>query len=42
MTYSPIKGGSGNIEYLAYFTRNDISKLNLENVINKAFNLLKD
>lgn len=42
MTYSPIKGGSGNIEYLAYFTRNDISKLNLENVINKAFNLLKE
>ena len=42
LTYSPIKGGGGNIEYLSYFTRNDISKFNLENVINKAFSLLKE
>lgn len=38
LDYSPIKGGSGNIEYLAYFKKNKISKLvNIKSVVDKAF-----
>ena len=35
---SPIKGGSGNIEYVSYFKKDASPKLiNIQNVINKAF-----
>lgn len=37
LTFSPIKGGDGNIEYLAYFTREKSQSLSINNVINKAF-----
>lgn len=36
---SPIKGGSGNIEYISYFRNDKISKLiNIKDIINTAFN----
>ena len=41
LTYSPITGGSGNIEYLAYFTKDNNKKININNVINEGFNNLK-
>lgn len=37
LTSSPIKGGNGNIEYLAYFKRNKERSINIEEVVNKAF-----
>lgn len=37
LTYSPIKGGDGNIEYLAYFTREKSQSLSINSIINKAF-----
>lgn len=38
LTYSPIKGGSGNIEYLAYFSKENISyNYNIVDIINDAF-----
>lgn len=37
LTSSPIKGGNGNIEYLAYFKRNNESKIDINEVINEAF-----
>ena len=37
LTYSPIKGGSGNIEYLGYFTKENIKSIDIDNVINEAF-----
>lgn len=38
ITYSPIRGGSGNIEYLAYFVRDNINNdINIEKIINTAF-----
>ena len=37
ITSSPIKGGNGNIEYLAYFTKNNESKIDINEVINEAF-----
>lgn len=37
LTYSPIKGGDGNIEYLAYFTREKSQNLSINSIINKAF-----
>ncbi|MBP5204564.1 TlyA family RNA methyltransferase [bacterium] len=40
ITYSPIKGGDGNIEYLVYLS-NKIDKnieINIEELVNKAFN----
>lgn len=41
LTYSPIKGGNGNIEYLAYFSKNNNNKtFNINNIINDAFKLL--
>ena len=38
LTSSPIKGGNGNIEYLAYFKRDKERSINVEEVVNKAFN----
>lgn len=37
ITSSPIKGGNGNIEYLAYFKRDKERSINIEEVVNKAF-----
>ena len=37
LTYSPITGGSGNIEYLAYFTKDNKKEIDIEEVINNAF-----
>ncbi len=37
LTSSPIKGGNGNIEYLAYFKRDKERNINIEEVVNKAF-----
>ena len=37
LTSSPIKGSNGNIEYLAYFTKNKESKLDIKEEINEAF-----
>lgn len=38
LTSSPIKGGNGNIEYLAYFIKNDHNKkINITKIINNAF-----
>ena len=42
LTYSPIKGGNGNIEYLAYLKHGEITKFNNENfksIIKNAFEL---
>lgn len=41
LTYSPIKGGSGNIEYLAYFTKNEINTIDVYDVVEKSFNSFK-
>lgn len=41
LTYSPIKGGSGNIEYLGYFTKDKSNNIDINNVIDEAFNTLK-
>ena len=39
LTYSPIKGGNGNIEYLAYFTKdNKNDNINYNYIIDEAFN----
>lgn len=37
LTYSPITGGSGNIEYLAYFTKDNKEEIDVEEIINNAF-----
>lgn len=37
LTSSPIKGGNGNIEYLAYFKRDNEKNIDIEEVVNKAF-----
>ncbi len=37
LTYSPITGGSGNIEYLAYFTKDKEKEIDIEEIINNAF-----
>lgn len=37
LTYSPLQGGSGNIEYLAYFTRNEGININTNEVVKEAF-----
>lgn len=37
LTFSPIKGGSGNIEYLAYFKNQEEKAIDLDNIINEAF-----
>ena len=41
LTSSPIKGGNGNIEYLAYFTRDKERNINIEEIVNKAFKYTK-
>lgn len=42
LTYSPIKGGSGNIEYLGYFVKTDKNNIDIEKNVNIAFdNLLQ-
>lgn len=41
LTYSPITGGSGNIEYLGYFKKDNKKEINIDSVINKAFKELK-
>lgn len=41
LTYSPIRGGSGNIEYLSYFRRDTLNiSINLLSVIKEAFSKL--
>ena len=37
LTSSPIKGGNGNIEYLAYFKRDKERNINIEELVNKSF-----
>lgn len=37
LTSSPIKGCNGNIEYLAYFKRDNEKNIDIEKVINEAF-----
>lgn len=38
LTYSPIRGGSGNIEYLGYFSKEKTKEIDINGVIKKAFN----
>ncbi len=40
LTYSPIKGGSGNIEYLVHLNDDNINQFDIENVVQKAFDNL--
>ncbi len=37
LTYSPIRGGSGNIEYLGYFSKEKTKEIDINGVIKKAF-----
>ena len=37
LTFSPIKGGSGNIEYLAYFNNTEEKLINIDKIIQDAF-----
>ena len=39
LTYSPIRGGSGNIEYLLYLTKNNKEMKNIYQIVNDAFKL---
>ncbi len=39
LTYSPIKGGSGNIEYLLYLNKDMPKTININQIINEAFKL---
>lgn len=42
LTFSPIQGGSGNIEYLLYLTKNNLKyTYNINDVIKEAFNNFK-
>ena len=41
LTYSPIKGGSGNIEYLAYFKKKENMSIDIKKVIEDGFNNFK-
>ena len=41
LTYSPIKGGSGNIEYLAYFKKKENISIDIKKVIEDGFNNFK-
>lgn len=39
ITYSPITGGDGNMEYLLYLKKNNLNlKFNINNIVNEAFN----
>lgn len=44
LTYSPIKGPAGNIEYLIYLANNTINKSNfsVESIVNNAFDYLNN
>ena len=37
LTYSPIQGGDGNIEYLSYFKNMVGSPINIKSVVDEAF-----
>ena len=37
LTFSPITGGSGNIEYLGYFTKENKNKIDIDKIVNEAF-----
>ena len=39
LTYSPIKGGNGNIEYLAYFKKDGKKEVNVSKVVSDAFRI---
>ena len=42
LTFSPIKGGNGNIEYLAYFTKTKVNNIvNINKLVEDTFNKLK-
>lgn len=41
LTSSPIKGGNGNIEYLAYFKRKTQESIDIESIVNDTFNNFK-
>ena len=42
LTFSPIKGGNGNIEYLAYFTKINVNNVvNIDKLVEETFNKLK-
>ena len=40
LTYSPITGGSGNIEYLGYFKKSDKKEINIKENVDNAYNSL--
>ena len=40
LTFSPIKGGSGNIEYLLHLNGEKKERFNIESIVDDAFNLL--
>ncbi len=44
LTYSPIKGSEGNIEYLAFLSKNNytVNNNNFKLIVNSAFGLLKE
>ena len=39
LTYSPITGGSGNIEYLGYFTKKEYDNIIIDNIVDEAFRM---
>ena len=42
LTFSPVKGGNGNIEYLAYFTKTKVNNLiNINKLVDETFSKLK-
>ena len=41
LTYSPIRGGSGNIEYLMYLTKDGATEINILKIIDEAFSKAK-
>lgn len=42
LTFSPVKGGNGNIEYLAYFAKTKVNNLiNINNLVDETFSKLK-
>ena len=42
ITFSPVKGGNGNIEYLAYFTKEEInSTINFKDLVSTTFKIMK-
>ena len=40
LSYSPITGGSGNIEYLGYFKKENKKEINIEKTIDESFKIL--